>query len=42
MWGHCTVAIEVPVVGVGVACGHVTVVLVEALVGIGAYGTWHG
>ena len=40
MWGHCTVAVKVAVVGVVVVCGHVVVVLVEVLMGIGARGTW--
>ena len=38
MWSRCTVA----VVGVRVVCGHVAVVLVDVLVGIGACGTWRG
>ena len=40
MWGCCTVAVKVAVVGVMVVCGHVTVVLVEVLIGIGAHGMW--
>ena len=40
MWGCCTVAVKVVVVGVVVVCGHIAVVLVEVLMGIGARGTW--
>ena len=40
MWGRCTVAVKVAVVGVVVVCGHVVVVLVEVLMGIRACGTW--
>ena len=39
-WGRCTVAVKVAVVGVVVVCGHVAVVLVEVLMGIGARATW--
>ena len=40
MWGRYTIAVKVVVVGVMVVCGHVAVVLVEVLMGIGAHGTW--
>ena len=40
MWGHCTIAVKVVVVGVMVVCGHIAVFLVEVLMGIGACGMW--
>ena len=40
MWGRCTIAVKVVVVGVMVMCVHIAVVLVEVLMGIGACGMW--